>query len=208
MTREKIVELARSYLRQYREVERAWTEAALPRIKVACVDDRGRWSGCSYCCYQLTMGTLINGVLIAHRLLQTGDVARLRSVCAQGTVQSKYLKGPNPAARYFQHRHPCALLLDDGRCSVFDLRPAACSTYYVVEGTPCASADSSTKIRSLDNHQLMMLSVVSDGAFLSDVLGDSKWSNAILAGPLGMMVKVGWLLLEDRDAFEAFIETC
>ena len=90
--------------------------------KVSCHD------GCHGCCFQMVGITIPEGLLLAKAMLERDDwearALRMREACEPllGTITRK---------AYFRRRIPCAFL-DDGRCSVYAERPAACRFHYIV----------------------------------------------------------------------------
>lgn len=200
MPRQQIVKLASDYHRRYREAEAQWIAEMREHFKPKCK------IGCNHCCYQLPLGTLVTGVLIADHLLRMNP-QRLQAIKEQGDFQCALFgkHGPDDAAWvYFQQHHqPCALLQQsNGLCSVYALRPPMCSSYYTVTGPElCGEAKFKTKVGSWDNRRLQSMAVTADPSFLATVFADPGWEHDLIIGPLGMMVKAGEALLDRPDKF-------
>lgn len=101
-------------------------------IDVACE------RGCSYCCHlrveirpheAFVLARYIRSRFSAEHQLQV--LARLEATLRRIT--------PLSAAQHVRAGIPCALL-DDGACSVYEGRPAACRKYYSVSVTTCRDA--------------------------------------------------------------------
>lgn len=206
MQRDQIVALAAALLREYRGAERAWYASNPDTDKVRCV------AGCTHCCYQLPLGSLVSGVLIADHL-ERMNPRRLEAVKEQGDLQCLLLMqhgvdGKAAEVYFSDHYQPCALLVEaTSMCSVYDLRPPACSSYYVVSDPKlCRKAESTTIVGSLNNRQLQFMAMVADGALLSQALDEDRTGDIMIA-PLGMMVKAGQALLHgDRTHFDQAME--
>jgi Fe-S-cluster containining protein len=198
--KDELVKLCRNFLSDYRETEAAWLEAYKRQhpkaMHPACP------ATCTGCCNQLVLGSLISGVLIAADERVTPEVKeRLK---AQGSKQSGllYHYGEEEAAHlWLESETPCALLQGDGLCSVYDIRPPMCSSYYVVPSSLCKGAKSKTRVSSIDNRRLIFEAVKADIAVLT-ILGQDP---LMIVGPLGMTVQAGEALLGGPEAWEDFL---
>ena len=80
--------------------------------------------GCDSCCHQMVMCSPFEVLAIARFLLETKSPPEIAAIEER---LSRLAQLPlDPAAR-LDRRHPCALL-ENGRCTAYDERPAACRT--------------------------------------------------------------------------------
>jgi len=101
--------------------------------------------GCNHCCYNLVGSTLAEGVLIASLLLEDSvlskDLPRLKAVLQEQLVFVMGLDARKSYA-YLEAKRPCAFLdQESGDCRVYEHRPTACRTYYVVSDPSQCSPD-------------------------------------------------------------------
>lgn len=204
MKRPDIVRLAREHLRAYRRAEATWRNSInLGGRTIQCK------RGCSHCCYQLPLGNLVTGVLIAEHLRWEPEL--LDKVIKQGHRQMLCMmefdqdeQGVGAASEHwFQKVHePCALLREDGDCEIYELRPACCSSYFVVSDPGlCARATATTMVGSPDNAPVLAIQAMADGDFLAEVFNDERWKGGVLVAPIGVMVSAGMKLLDDPSSF-------
>lgn len=203
MKRERILSTASAFLSTYRKAERGWLAKVKQENTLQCRE------GCTHCCYQLPIGTLVSGVLIAE-VLGRLHPERLEAIKAQGDRQVQVFAdhGMEAAAEvYFQEMHQPCELLQEGRCLVYDLRPPMCSSYYVVSDPGlCKKATAATIVKAPNNSELTMMSLQLDGVFLATIFDDPSWEEEVVLSPMGTMVKAGEKLLEQgQAAFEDLI---
>ena len=109
--------------------------AASDRLRVAC----GR--GCANCCSQMVFDVNAFEVdRIGRRLVAEGRVEDVRARLAERDARYRHDRLENPRRRdedddawtervaiaFWRRDEPCALLDDDGNCSVHDVRPWSC----------------------------------------------------------------------------------
>lgn len=188
----EILQAAASALNAYTEAEEAWKEnVTRSGLKMECGG-----GGCNRCCQQLVLGTAYSGVLIADRLLASRDFKTLDALIAQGVEQEALFNahGETAADMWFNGGEGCALLQKDGRCAQYDVRPPACSSYYVGGGREtCEDARSKTKIPMIDNRDVLLVSLELDMAFMAFIT--TKWPRLLKPRPLGVHVANGVHLL-------------
>jgi len=98
---------------------------------------------------------------------------------------------------WFAKQIPCGFLKDD-KCSIYEHRPSACSTYYVVTSPELCSYKGGTgkrDIKSLDNSEIQLKIVTLDAEFVGSLIGRGP----VLAPPipLGVAVSYGLTLLTE-----------
>lgn len=105
------------------------TEATTSVNRVRLNVLRGKEScrpGCNACCKRLVRITIGHAILIHERLEKNGEWDTVRVECEK----IRPILGDVSALSYFRMNIECPLL-KDGQCSVYDLRPAQCSTHLV-----------------------------------------------------------------------------
>jgi Fe-S-cluster containining protein len=121
-------------------------------------------AGCAWCCHKL-VGTVAPEVLrIANFVRETfsaEDVATLTDRAAGLDEQRRSLTHDPWAAE----RLPCALLLEDGRCSVYPVRPLTCRGYNSTDVRRCEESATSRAHVTVpkDQVQLRLGTFVLDG---------------------------------------------
>lgn len=78
-------------------------------------------SGCTHCCEPKIIITTGEGIIIAAYLAQTKTWAGM----AEKLVEADRLMTEEDHDLYYERRKPC-LFLEDGRCSIYPVRPFAC----------------------------------------------------------------------------------
>jgi Fe-S-cluster containining protein len=202
--RDRTVELAHTCLNIYRMAENRWVMdvKANPDIVVDCQ------KGCAKCCYQIAIGSLVSGVLIADWLIKN-DALVLRQLITQGSEQGQLMMSdPQASHTWLRNEIPC-VLLESGFCRVYRLRPPACSSYLVAGGREtCDAANPETRVASADNTKLMHFALGADKTLLAQLFGDDRWDREIIIAPLGTMVHAGLKLLQGTAPFERFVRSC
>lgn len=109
-------------------IKRRAEEAGTP---VAC-----RGAGCSWCCSEPVYATKAEAKLLAHRVRELPTLERQRIevdlLRVLGLLQASPLWSQElPAAtEYMRLQLPCPLLTADGRCGVYEDRPAGCRMHF------------------------------------------------------------------------------
>jgi Fe-S-cluster containining protein len=96
-------------------------------------------AGCSFCCHVHVDATRPEILAIAAHLASTrsaGEIEALRRRLATHVTRVDRL---DDEARWAA-RIPCALLGDDGRCSVYPARPLRCRAFHSCSVDPCRDA--------------------------------------------------------------------
>jgi len=105
------------------------TEASNSVNRVRLTVLRGKEScrpGCNACCKRLVRITIGHAILIYERLEKDGSWEKVRAECEK----VRPIMGDVTSLSYFRMNIECPLL-SEGKCSVYDLRPAQCSTHLV-----------------------------------------------------------------------------
>ena len=101
-------------------------------IGVACV------RGCSYCCHPRVEIRPHEAFVLARHIQEKFDPARRER--ALGRIAGNLERiAPLAPEQHVRAGIPCALL-EDGVCSVYEARPAACRKYYSVSVSTCRDA--------------------------------------------------------------------
>lgn len=91
-------------------------------VETACA------AGCSFCCWNRIDAPAHEVLLIARYLRARGSEEELTAVRTAARARHDADRGMDYAARQ-THMRPCVLLLD-GVCSVYQVRPGACRRYF------------------------------------------------------------------------------
>lgn len=115
--------------------------ADIVRVRLAA----GRWDppaacarGCAHCCAQRVDITPAEAALIATALPE-GDPRRERVKARAGQLS------PMSQEERLRARAPCALLHEDGTCSVYAARPLVCRAASSLDASACARAMETTE---------------------------------------------------------------
>jgi Fe-S-cluster containining protein len=136
----KALKAAKKVLPVYRQTVDGWAQGireADEQQKISCK------RGCHHCCYNLVKATLAEGAAIAVHLVERGEFEKYRpqlektAKLADSFVDAE---GEDGSFRYLATKTPCAFL-KDGECSIYDLRPMSCRTYYVATSPDNCSPD-------------------------------------------------------------------
>lgn len=99
------------------------------------------------CCYQKSVVQLAEALLIAEHLKKTDrDTVRLR---AKLRMLGKEMEASSREA-WFESMTPCVFLGEDKRCSIYEVRPVSCRTYYVVSEQANCQPPESLPIKQID----------------------------------------------------------
>lgn len=152
-----------------------------------------------HCCKQLVLGCLFEGVLIAKELLDRDDFATLKALEKQAEEQYKMLEQTQDwetfTRMWFDQDRYCPLI-QEGRCTVYGVRPVTCSAYYVVTDPGlCAPPTGGRVIGTINAHKELLQVMAIDGKFASKVMGTEE--DLVVAQPilLGSAVGMGFKLL-------------
>jgi Fe-S-cluster containining protein len=105
-------------------------------IAVACA------RGCSYCCHLRVEIRPHEAFVLARHMQEKFDAARRERALARIDANLERI-APLAPEQHVRAGIPCALL-EDGACSVYEARPAACRKYYSVSVKTCSDAFADT----------------------------------------------------------------
>jgi Fe-S-cluster containining protein len=94
--------------------------------------------GCSWCCYQTVPVTAPEAFAIADFIRSSEDQTTLEATMAKLKEGSQRTQGLTPRERTKQHV-PCSFL-DEGKCSIYQVRPLACSEFTSMDVDDCKRA--------------------------------------------------------------------
>lgn len=170
--------------------------------------------GCNHCCRYLVLTWTFEGILIAYRLLQAGQSSidtfkrlqalnrmqapklheiRTQERVAVGADQVNYLAKPDSLADEWFGRYEDCPFLQDGLCSIYDIRPLACSSHYVVSPIERCNLPVGQETASLNNMDLLVRAFHFNAELFSAI-----WENPVMAAapePLSTTVIGGYILL-------------
>jgi Fe-S-cluster containining protein len=171
---------------------------------------KGRAISCSscvepWCCYQIVAAGLFEGAIIADHLLRTKQEDLFRRVAEQGAEQLGLYPGgrvstdqeANDAAgsAWFNRREPCAFLRD-GRCTIYQRRPIACSCYWAVTPAEQCAPPSGKDVATV-NHSIAIAWRVSADTVFARAAGMGNGETLVVQLPLGYAVRLGFRLLTE-----------
>jgi Fe-S-cluster containining protein len=96
-------------------------------------------AGCSYCCHvhvEATVPEILAVAVHLERTLEPGALAALRERLARHATHVDRLSDDERWAA----KIPCALLADDGRCSIYAVRPLRCRAFHSCSVEACREA--------------------------------------------------------------------
>lgn len=96
-------------------------------------------AGCSCCCHVHVDATVPEILAIASHLRRSLAPAALESLRARLAAHVTRVEPMTDEARW-SARIPCALLGEDGRCSIYEVRPLRCRAFHSCSVTPCREA--------------------------------------------------------------------
>lgn len=211
MTKGQILRKAFDCKRRCDNILEMWQKKARQAHQVTCK------KGCDHCCYQLIHATLYEGVVIANRLINRQDSSRIDKVVAQGENQAQIVHDANTkeevairdtdAARWFVRQEACCFL-ENNLCTIYDIRPIACTSYMTVTPPELCAGPGTTHVGVVNNHLPLIHSMHFDAEFYNFVVNDRPDRNAIVVPlPLGMAVTCAMnLLLTGPEALKESLE--
>jgi len=166
--------------------------------KISCFKCKKTW-----CCTQLVLASLFEGVLIAQELMNQRAVLVLKRLAELGRMQGKLLgryesteadESGKASARWFDLQFACPLLVDD-RCSVYALRPTACVAHLVAALPENCSPPSGKIVGHIDCGGPVINTLMQDAIFSKEGLNLAGVASRPL--PLGTAVAYGSILLRE-----------
>jgi Fe-S-cluster containining protein len=125
--------LARAAFHAHRALDEAGEGARSLVFAPACR------AGCSFCCHVHVDATHPEILAVAAHLTRTRPPAALAALRLQLAEHVRAADALDDEARWLA-RIPCALLGDDGRCSVYPARPLRCRAFHSCSVDPCREA--------------------------------------------------------------------
>ena len=183
----KALKAAKRVLPVYKRTIDAWADGMLAH------DDNERVSckkGCHSCCYNLVKASLAEGVAVAAHLLERGTFEKHRPQLEKtAALTDSFVDNDDASFRYLATKTPCAFL-EDGECSIYELRPSACRTYFVASDPQNCSPDlPGAEVGYVDAKVPM-------GFFISEMVKATHPAIPMLIGPFPSVVLAGKELLE------------
>jgi Fe-S-cluster containining protein len=114
--------------------ESAWA-AARPAVEARKQPGFACAAGCAWCCYQQVAASPAEAVAIARHVLQTFSPVALSALKVRLADLDVASRGLSAADRA-QLKQPCAFL-DNGRCTVYAVRPLRCRGVYSRDAEHC-----------------------------------------------------------------------
>lgn len=153
-----------------------------------------------WCCYQLTLATVYEGILLADKL--QGHDELLQLVLDHGAQQERIWNdqryeqdGRDVVTKlWLDKRIPCPLLINN-RCREYELRPVSCSSYWIV-GDPQQCKPPSGKMVSAADNTLPLLNSLQLQYTFNARIGLGITPEPL---PLGVAVRVGKGLLDNAE---------
>jgi len=209
----QILRLARKTHHEIKNCVKAWRQRATKENgKASC-------SRCTkpFCCSQFVLAHAFEGTTIAWALMQRNDKETLKAIIAQGKRQAQMIldaecqfpykpeEFDNITSEWFVMQEPCALL-KDARCSVYGLRPVACSSYLVYSPPEQCGPPSGGLVKAANGAPPLAAGIALDSTFMASLIDFGEDKPLAVPVPLGIAVLYGVALLtEGPDALLQFI---
>lgn len=100
--------------------------------------------GCNYCCYLEVHAEPAEIFYLTNKLRKTLSLEKRQQLQSKLEETAKVIQGTDKISR-FAAKIPCALLAEDGTCSVYKYRPISCRSYFSTDVSVCQQ-DGSYKI--------------------------------------------------------------
>lgn len=153
------------------------------------------------CCFQKVVVTIYDILPIVRFLLrQKRDTPRLRAQLDEAGVVMEATDRDS----FFHAAHPC-VFLEHGKCSIYEVRPTMCRSYFVISDPSQCQPGTNEEILKIN-----------DGAYVNELLIIAKKVHALLGlketrkrifmGALPRMVLMG-LQMWEADDFRAFVRS-
>lgn len=96
-------------------------------------------AGCSFCCHVHVDATVPEILAVADHLARTRPPGALVALRERLERHVRRVEPLSEQARWVE-KIPCALLGDDGRCTVYEARPLRCRAFHACSVEPCRDA--------------------------------------------------------------------
>lgn len=96
-------------------------------------------AGCSHCCHVHAEATHAEVLAIARHLSDTRSASEVDAVAARLAEQVRVVGAMTYDERW-SAKVPCALLAEDGRCSIYEVRPLRCRAFHSFSLDACRDA--------------------------------------------------------------------
>jgi Fe-S-cluster containining protein len=113
--------------------------------------------GCNNCCYQLIGASLAEGALIAAHVMESpawlSELRTLRTRLQEDTNEIRTMAGPKSKSyQWMENKKGCPFLdKKSGDCRIYNVRPIACRTYFVVsEPGNCSPDKPGAEVKIID----------------------------------------------------------
>jgi len=163
--------------------------------------------GCSHCCHNLVGSTLAEGILIADHLRSTPEFIReIPLFQAKLREQTRFINGLShdmDSRAYFVAKRPCVFLdQEKGECRIYEVRPAACRSYYVVSDPANCSPDRPGSEVAFIDFQVPTI------RFIHSMLEETKAAIQPVTGALQAMILMGFEVLDRTpEDFRSWLST-
>jgi len=127
-TLERVLDLTRSAMDSTSRLV-AGLLAHAPEGAVACK------AGCDHCCHVVVGVTAPEALTIFDHLKRSRSTRELARLTARVVAGRKRTRGLSSSER-FSPEYPC-IFLEDGRCSIYEVRPLACRGMNSLDATEC-----------------------------------------------------------------------
>lgn len=190
-TKEKLCEVADNAFHFADGLTEVSLQKMPPPAPLACKE------GCNWCCYLHVSATAPEVLRIADHLRENLSAEELTAVKERVGQTDARTRGLDPVGR-LKARQPCPLL-EDGRCSVYHVRPIACRGWNSFDAEKCKAAlDSPLSGQSAYAPQLACDGGVAKG--LEEALGQVGLSGAVLELTAALRVA-----LDDEGAADKYL---
>lgn len=156
------------------------------------------------CCYQKVVVPVHEALVIAEHLAAGGrDTSELREQLRRdGHDMSVATR-----AQWFKSKRICAFITDDGKCGIYNVRPFACSSYFVVSDPARCHPDSEdNRVAIVNVQQELAFTLAENRRIHRDTLALKETDFRVLIGALPRLVL---MMLEgmnlSKDGFRDFV---
>ena len=188
---EHLQHLLDEYAEFMRDVRGLWEE------KIA--DKKACRPGCNHCCYLLSMISFSDALLAAQYLLSHKMTERIEDLQSMADLQKSFLKDYNRfedddafVDAWLDEWIPCPLLDEEGRCSIYPVRPTACWHHAASDEEGCRRENVKTTETALGEPKIVEAMTKADWDLWLNVLVDRV--PLPLPTSLGIVLGLGFIL--------------